>query len=382
MQRLATLRQGSIQLGIGGSPPTPITLCVPHTDPPFDKDPHMRVFETLLGAALLMLALEPHAAAAQIRRMPSSAGIPRRASADVETADPRSLLGMTLASSGTERDTLGLLVTQTFPDGPAERAGIDEGSRIGDIDGVSLRLDPSDIGRASANDAAARRLTRTLHGLRDGERATLRVFGGGRYRTVMVQLGGAANGAVAAATPAPLVASPAGVTVVEEPTARFTTVESAIRAIGDLQSQLRRLADDQGNGVLADSLAQSARDLAQIQRRLHAADADQRRRLEDLSDNRPALRRAGGDVPGLSLSPVTDDLSDYFGEGSERGLLVLQAESAWDPIRPGDVILSIDGAPASIDRLRDVADSRRPVRVELLRRRRHTSVTLRGREER
>jgi S1-C subfamily serine protease len=78
---------------------------------------------------------------------------------------------------------------------------------------------------------------------------------------------------------------------------------------------------------------------------------------------------------------VSDDLADYFGEGSERGLLVLQAESSWDPIRAGDVILTVDGSAATADRLRDLADSRRPVRVELLRRRRQMTVTLHDRED-
>lgn len=346
----------------------------------------MRVFETLLGAALLAAALEPRAAAAQSRRMPSDAGIPRRASAESGPVDARAMLGMSLGASGTDRDTLGLLVTQIFPDGAAERAGIDEGNRVADIAGVSLRIDPSEIGRASATDAAMRRLNRTLRGLRDGERATLRVFGGGRYRTVPVQLGTAAPAAAAAATPPAAIAAAATAPMVAaagEPAApRATTVASAIQLLGDLQSQLRRLADEEGSSPLADSLAQSARDLASIQRRISDAQAEQRRRAEEASSDRGLTRRDGADVPGLSLSAVSEDLADYFGEGSDRGLLVLQAESSWNPIRAGDVILTIDGAPATPARLRDAADSRRSVRVELLRRRHQVSVTLRSRDDR
>jgi S1-C subfamily serine protease len=282
-----------------------------------------------------------------------------------------------VGTSGTDRDTLGLLVTQVLRDGPAERAGIDEGNRIAEIDGVSLRVDPADIGRSGPGDAAVRRLSRTLAGLRDADQARLRVYGGGRFRTVTVQFGATPNVAAAAApvaAPAPMM----GVSTAGEPASRASTVASAIQSITELQAQLRRLADDEGSTPLGDSLAQSARDLGLIQRRLRAAQIEQRRRSDDSGD-RVSTRRSMSDVPGLSLSTVSDDLSDYFGDGSERGLLVLQAETSWDPIRPGDVILTVDGSPATTDRLREAADARRPVRIELLRRRRQMTLTLHDR---
>lgn len=348
----------------------------------------MRVHAPCLTAALLVLGAAPTLTSAQIRRVPPDMGTGRRtriAVAETDTPDPRTLLGLVVGTSGTDRDTLGLLVTQVLRDGPAERAGIDEGNRIADIDGVSLRVDPSDVGRAGPGDAAMRRLARTLGGLHDAAQATLRVYGGGRYRSVTVQLatspnvtpaGGSTGGWVTVQTPAPNAA------VVGVPAPRAVgSVTDAIQAITQLQAQVRRLADDEGSTPLGDSLAQSARDLALIQRRLRAAQIDQqRRRSEDMNASTPT-RRAGSDVPGLSLSAVSDDLADYFGEGSERGLLVLQAESSWDPIRAGDVILTVDGSAATADRLRDLADSRRPVRVELLRRRRQMTVTLHDRED-
>src|SRR4051812_2304801 len=169
----------------------------------------MRVYKTLpvvVPAALLVIASAAHA---QLRRFPSSSdqGSTRRPApvADADAPDARGLLGMTLGTSGTDRDTLGLLITQVLRDGPADRAGIDEGNRLAEIDGVSLRLDPADIGRSSATDGVLRRLTRTLRGLQGGEQTTLRVFGAGKFRNVTVQLGNAAstpNVAVAVA-PAP-----------------------------------------------------------------------------------------------------------------------------------------------------------------------------------
>lgn len=343
----------------------------------------MRVHAPFIATALLVMGAVSTVAGAQIRRMPGDPGTrrPRITIADNDAPapapDPRTALGLVVGTSGTDRDTLGLLVTQVLRDGPAERAGIDEGSRLAEIDGVSLRIDPSDVGRSGPSDAAVRRLAQTLSGLRDADQARLRVYGGGRYRIVTVQLASPPNVAVAQTMPAPR-AMPNVAAAGEPP--RVPTVATALQTITELQAQLRRLADDEGATQLGDSLAQSARDLALIQRRLRAAQAEQRRRSEDSGD-RPDSRRSGLDVPGLSLSAVTDDLVDYFGEGSERGLLVLQAESSWDPIRPGDVILSVDGASASADRLRDAADSRRPVRIELLRRRRQMTVTLHDRDD-
>jgi len=351
----------------------------------------MRVYTTLFAAAVLGLSTAPCTARAQLRRFPADPGSPRRTSTsspnDNNAPDIRSLLGVTLGSSNTERDTLGLLVTQVLRDGPADRAGIDEGNRLAEIDGVSLRVDPNDIGRSSASDAAMRRLTRTLRGLHEGESATIRVFGGGRFRSVTLQIGSAAPNAVSVAPPAspsptasPSV--PVAVAVAGEPS-KPTTVAGAIQAIADLQSQLRRLSDDEGMSPLGDSLAQAARELGLLQRRLRTVQADQLRRRSDDSGDRSSSRRGstnGNDVPGLSLSPVSDDLADYFGDGSERGLLVLQADASWAPIRNGDVILTVDGSPATPDRLRAAMDSRQSTRIELLRRRRQVSVTIGGRE--
>jgi hypothetical protein len=258
---------------------------------------------------------------------------------------------------------------------------------------VSLRLDPVDIGRQGAIDAVMRRLTRTLRGLQGGEQAALRVFAAGKFKNANVQLGNSAStpnaGGVVVTLPSASVPAtapvPAAIAIAGEPASRAATLTGAMQTLGDLQSQLRRLADDEGATPLADSLLQAARDIGAIQRRLRVAQADQQRRRSDDGLDRSSPRRgsasSSADVPGLSLSPVSDDLSDYFGDGSERGLLVLQADAAWSPIHNGDVILTVDGAPVSPSRLRDAHDSRQPVRVELLRRRHQMTVTLSGREE-
>src|SRR6185437_16101500 len=63
---------------------------------------------------------------------------------DLETERPRSLanraaLGMSIGINGTERDTLGVFVMGVDDDGPAAKAGIQEGSRIVSINGVDVR---------------------------------------------------------------------------------------------------------------------------------------------------------------------------------------------------------------------------------------------------
>lgn len=353
----------------------------------------MRVYKTFVIPALLGVVVLPCAAQGQLRRFPSDQGVTRRptSNGDGDAPDARALLGMTLGTSGTDRDTLGLLITQVLRDSPADRAGIDEGNRLAEIDGVSLRLDPVDVGRSTATEAIMRRLSRTLRGLQGGEQATLRVFGAGKFRNVPVQLssnGAAPNGAggivISPAAPSMPTPSPVPSVAIATTTSGTTTIATALQSLTDLQAQLRRLADDEGSSALADSLMQSARDLAMVQRRIRAAQADQRRRFDDTAD-RPTTRRptssGSAEVPGLSLSPVSDDLADYFGDGSERGMLVLQADATWSPIRNGDVILSVDGAPVTPARLREARESRQPVRVELLRRRRQMSVTLNSRED-
>ncbi|MEJ7809982.1 MAG: PDZ domain-containing protein [Gemmatimonadaceae bacterium] len=79
----------------------------------------------------------------------------------------------------------------------------------------------------------------------------------------------------------------------------------------------------------------------------------------------------------LHVRPVTSEMAWYFGEGSERGLLVMEAGTSWAPIRSGDVILRVNGSAVStVERLRTSVDQRRENAIDLLRRGRVVSVTL------
>jgi len=112
---------------------------------------------------------------------------------DDSTMRNRPTLGMTLAPTGSVRDTIGVFVVRVVPGGPAERAGIIEGDRIAAIDGVSLKVNPADVDDAYAAGLPVHRVSRTVAKLTPGKTVTLRVYGNGRYRDVTVTTGRAGD---------------------------------------------------------------------------------------------------------------------------------------------------------------------------------------------
>ena len=312
--------------------------------------------------------------------------------------DPRTALGLAVSASGGSRDTLGLLVVAVTPESPADRAGVTEGSRIAAVNGVSLRLALSEVGQPSSGDAAVRRLEQELQSSRPGAPVVLQVFGGGRRQTVTVPTDGTAATSTPlpspAVTPVPLAAAertPAVATTATPPATPTVTpsvapapadarpvVDSAhaanlaavIERMGELQQQLHRLALDQHTTAVADTLSDAEEDLSALRRRLRVAEA-----LFARADSTRADSTRNGGLPGLRFAAVNDDLAAYFGEGSARGLLIVQADATWDPIRSGDVVVRVDGAPANPERLRAAFATQRQSTIELLRRRRLLTVT-------
>ncbi|HVX40973.1 MAG TPA: PDZ domain-containing protein [Gemmatimonadaceae bacterium] len=105
--------------------------------------------------------------------------------------DDRATLGLNLAVTGSPRDSIGVFVLSVDENGPAAKAGIQEGSRIAAINGVDLRehgasKDADDdvfmLRRSNVN-----RLEREVANLKPGDDATLRVFYNGQYRDVKVK---------------------------------------------------------------------------------------------------------------------------------------------------------------------------------------------------
>lgn len=102
-------------------------------------------------------------------------------------AESRPVLGLSVGSTGSRRDTLGVMVMRIVEGGPAEKAGIEEGARIQSIDGVDLRVPREDVEDGAVAAARARRLTRTLQAKKAGDDVELRVYQGGQTRTVRVK---------------------------------------------------------------------------------------------------------------------------------------------------------------------------------------------------
>jgi len=98
----------------------------------------------------------------------------------------RAAIGIS-TSSGGMRDTLGLLVSSVTEGGPADKAGIEEGSRLQSINGVSLRLSASDATEGDMGDIVQRRLIRELEKVKAGADVELRVWAGGQTKTVKVK---------------------------------------------------------------------------------------------------------------------------------------------------------------------------------------------------
>jgi len=172
---------------------------------------------------------------------------------------------------------------------------------------------------------------------------------------------------------------------VDEPSVRGrdegSGVLDVIASLRETQADLHRIVANE-SGRVRDSLAQMEIEIAELQRRLQLVEVQRRRRME--GDRRRGSDDVGDDDPaeslrGLRVTVVSEELEPYFGEGSARGLLVLEVDESWAPIRAGDVIVRIDGAPATTESLRDAKDSRGSTEVELLRRRRSLIVSLDGR---
>lgn len=111
---------------------------------------------------------------------------------DLETAvrpfADRPALGMSVGTNGTARDTLGVFVMSVDDDGPAAKAGIQEGSRIASINGVDVRgrHDTAEDGMVFGASNVSR-LQREIAKLTPGQDAELRVYYAGQYRTVHVK---------------------------------------------------------------------------------------------------------------------------------------------------------------------------------------------------
>ena len=142
----------------------------------------------LLAAGVAMIALTAPAGA-QERRSPSVAiaGSEGRTFLLDRDDTPRAALGINTSMSGTQRDTLGLLITSIVRGGPAEKAGLEEGNRLAAINGVNLRANAADIDDYESTGTLSRRLVRELEKVKPGDEVELRVYREGRTQNMRVR---------------------------------------------------------------------------------------------------------------------------------------------------------------------------------------------------
>lgn len=108
-------------------------------------------------------------------------------------AENRPTLGISVGSTGSRRDTLGVLVMGVADSSAAARAGIEEGNRIAAINGVNLRIASEDAGDRHLSGAKAQRLQREVAALKPGDNVTLRVYSNGQFREVSMKAGRAGD---------------------------------------------------------------------------------------------------------------------------------------------------------------------------------------------
>jgi C-terminal processing protease CtpA/Prc len=101
--------------------------------------------------------------------------------------DDRATLGLSLASTGSRRDTIGVFVIGVEESGPAAKAGIEEGSRIASINNVDVRGRAGDEDETFFRTTNVSRFEREVSKVKPGDEVTLKVYYNGQYKNVTVK---------------------------------------------------------------------------------------------------------------------------------------------------------------------------------------------------
>lgn len=260
--------------------------------------------------------------------------------------DDRAAVGLSLDGGGSRRDTLGLLVNVVETDGPADKAGIEEGNRIASIDGVDLRVPADEATGGALLGAKESRFTRELGQKKAGDEVTLQVYANGAMKTVKVTTARSGDVYKNSGNRRFRINMDGNTTVIGPiaPMMRMQGMEDAMRPM-EID-----IAKAQAAAVRAQVLAARQSELADVRARLD----ETRARLAEptMSESWSGSGGKGwmqGDagstltLGGIRMSVVSAELASYFGKGSEDGLLVLDVTDSWHPLQAGDVILSVNG---------------------------------------
>ena len=250
----------------------------------------------------------------------------------------RRVLGIAFAERGSIRDTAGLLIVSVSSGGAADKAGLNEGDRIVSVDGVDLRVPVADAGNSDGVSARVSRFRRALDAARDSQPVKLDVLSDSRRRTISV------------------------VPAIERGFA-FSTNGFEGMAAG-IRASVRRDLD------------------RSLDRHDERDDWSDRGWGNDDTRLRGGTMRGRTDgatltIGGLSLATVDRDFAQRFGPGSESGALVVRVRGDWDPLKPGDVLLTIEGRSVRDGTSLDLTvDRRRDQRLEILRNGKKETITL------
>jgi S1-C subfamily serine protease len=344
----------------------------------------------------------------------------RRRVARTDT-DDRATLGFGLGSTGSRRDSLGILVMFVDDSGPAGRAGLEEGNRIAEINGVDLRAGRDDSNDDFIGNARIRRLQREISRLHPGDDVDLRIYANGRYRDVRVRaarasdlsrrrnafiIGGDGMGVM---PPGLMPMNFDGAMVGSEVRRSIErAMEGAGRALEGVGRGLGR-----SRSLQLDNDDRAPRAERRVPLKIEPMEPLEPLRVEPMEPTRlrrmtpskvpyattltreratrdemsaAAMRDAANnsasiDIGGLRMVPVGAELSEYLGKGSDRGLLVIEVPRwARSAMRAGDVVLSIDGNRVRPDDGSDAVSvslpRNRDAQLEIIRDSARQSVTL------
>jgi S1-C subfamily serine protease len=174
--------------------------------------------------------------------------------------EDRATLGLGYGTTGSKRDTLGIFVLSVDDEGPAAKAGIEEGARIQSINGVDLRVARDDAGDGLVSQTRLNRLEREMNKVKAGDAVELRVYQNGQVKTVkaitvpITELRHTSPRArVIRGTP--------GMTIIRHPDAVSIDVntaevaatarraaETAARVVGDRMADMSRVFDEMSRG--------------------------------------------------------------------------------------------------------------------------------------
>jgi S1-C subfamily serine protease len=100
--------------------------------------------------------------------------------------EDRATLGLGYGTTGSKRDSLGIFVMNVEDEGPAAKAGVEEGARIQAINGVDLRVAREDAGDEIVSQTKMNRFEREMNKVKAGDVVDLKVYQNGQVRNVKV----------------------------------------------------------------------------------------------------------------------------------------------------------------------------------------------------